>query len=215
MYNNEYIISVDGGCRTNKSRISKELSRVINVPFLDTGFVYRAFSLFWKDVPYEQFFDKPIAFYDCYSQVELRRSGLGSIVLVNGNTIDPTIEKHAIDTLTSIIAENIPIRLYLTNVIHQYIGERRFVVSGRDIGSFVFPNTKFKIYLECDYEDKGREGLDEKMIQIIKERDDRDKNRGFAPLKKERNQLILNSNNYSIEESVNIILSYIREKGWK
>ena len=52
------------------------------------------------------------------------------------------------------------------------------------------------------------------MVQVIKERDDRDKKRGFAPLKKEINQLVLNTNKYSVEESVAIILSYIQENGW-
>ena len=214
MYSNSHIISIDGGCRTSKSRISKELSRILSIPFLDTGLVYRAFSLFWKNNSFDSFFNKPLAFYEERSKVELYSHGMECIIKINGNTIDPINDKHSIDILTSKIAENIPVRLYLTNVIHQFIENKSFIVTGRDIGSFMFPNTRFKIFLYIDYS-CNISCLNDKTFQDIKERDERDTNRAFAPLKKEENQLVLNVEKRTFGENVALILSYLQEKGWE
>lgn len=213
MYSNNHIISIDGGCRTSKSRISKELSRILSIPFLDTGLVYRAFSLFWKNNSFDSFFNKPLAFYEESSKVELYSHGMECIIKINGNTIDTINDKHSIDILTSKIAENITVRLYLTNVIHQFVGNNSFIIVGRDIGSFVFPNTKFKIFLDRD-NSYNTSCLNDKPFQDIKERDERDTNRAFAPLKKEEDQLILNVEKSTFEENVALILSYLQEKGW-
>lgn len=211
MYDNDSVIAIDGGCRTSKSRLAKGLSLLLNVPYLDTGLLYRAFADFWKEHSFPDFFDKPIAFYELHSKIEILLDHNECIVITNGVRFNPPKDSHCLDLLTSQIAENIPVRLYITNIVHQFVADNKFIVVGRDIGSFVFPLTQFKVFLTQSYDSQI---VGDVKMKAVHERDFRDCNRSFAPLIPSRDQLSLDTSLHSFEENLSIIMNYLMQKGW-
>lgn len=211
MYSNDSVIAIDGGCGTSKSMLSKGLSGLLHVPFLDSGLLYRAFTSFWKDERFSYFLGKPIAFYEQYSRIEIKSRDDECLVYVNGALFNCGETKHEIDMRTSQIAEDIPVRIYLTNVIHNFVADSRFIVTGRDIGTFVFPKTRFKVFLTQSY---GFSDLGVAKQKAIAERDHRDINRSFSPMKQTQNQLLIDTSLNTFEENILLIKNYIIKKGW-
>ncbi len=211
MYSNGFVIAIDGGCRTSKSRLSKGLSDLFQVPFLDSGLLYRAFADFWRNEQFSSFLGKPIAFYKQYSRIEIKCRDDECFVYVNGTLFNPGKDKHDIDMLTSQIAEDIPVRLYLTEIIHNFVADSRFIVAGRDIGTFVFPKTRFKVFLTQSY---SYNDIGVTKQKVIAERDHRDSNRSFSPMRQAQNQLLLDTSLNTFEENLLIIKNYIINEGW-
>lgn len=96
-------------------------------------------------------------------------------------------------------------------------------MDGRDIGSFVLPNAKFKFYITASIEERGRRRYKEllekgynadidKIIEEIRERDRIDSTREFAPLTKCEDAFEIDTTNKTIDEVVLEILDIINRR---
>ena len=97
------------------------------------------------------------------------------------------------------------------------------VADGRDMGTVVFTDAPVKIFLTASAEERAQrrfQQLKEKgfdvnigrLLEDIKQRDERDQNRKVAPLVPAEDALIIDSTELSIDEVVNKMLSYVNEK---
>jgi len=97
------------------------------------------------------------------------------------------------------------------------------IMDGRDIGTYVLPNADLKIYLTASTQVRAQrrfKELEQKGIQAdiasiekdIIERDQRDMNREFAPLRQAEDAIYLDSSDMTIEEVVNYIIGLYQEK---
>jgi cytidylate kinase len=97
------------------------------------------------------------------------------------------------------------------------------VADGRDMGTVVFPEADAKIFLDASAEEranrrykqlvaKGVEANYDKILNEIKERDNRDRNRAVAPLKAAPDALELDSTYLSIEEVVEKAIEFVESK---
>ena len=89
-------------------------------------------------------------------------------------------------------------------------------MEGRDIGSVIFPDADFKIFVDCkvetrakrrlgDYEKLGDKSSLKKVIEDLKERDYRDMHREISPLIMCENAYLIDTTLNNVEESVNMI----------
>jgi cytidylate kinase len=218
MYTNKNIIAIDGGAGTGKSLLSSLLSIKLGIRYIDTGQFYRLIALFSKDHVINDFINKPISYY--YKNIDLSVSynGLKPTHSLNGVYFNEEIKGSEISLKASILAENICIRLYVTDVIHNLIKNDNFIVSGRDISTFVYPYSKYKIYIDTPIPVRAKriissmnynEILFNSIMKEISERDYRDMNRSFAPLIKTKNQLVLDTSELTTEKEICFILEYI------
>ena len=94
------------------------------------------------------------------------------------------------------------------------------VLDGRDIGSFVLPDARYKFYVTADakvrtlrrQKELRAKGFDvgfEQLLQEIEQRDYNDRHRDFAPLVQAEDAVLIDTSDLSVEEVVNKILSYI------
>ena len=97
------------------------------------------------------------------------------------------------------------------------------VMDGRDIGSYVLPNADVKIFQIANVETRAKrrylENIEKKIdcsyesvLAELKKRDYIDSHRDFAPLKKARDAIELDTSNMTIEEVVNEVLNIINKK---
>ena len=94
------------------------------------------------------------------------------------------------------------------------------VLDGRDIGSFVLPNAKYKFYITASvevratrrYKELKAKGFDvdyDKLTAEIEQRDYNDKNRDFAPLKRADDAIEIDTSYLSVDQVIGKVISYI------
>jgi cytidylate kinase len=104
------------------------------------------------------------------------------------------------------------------------LGEQGGVVlDGRDIGTHVFPQADIKFFLQADiYERARRRNLEEgqrgeghsleETLQDIAERDKRDSQRAYAPLRPAQDAIQLNTSQLNPSQVVETMLDHINMK---
>ena len=96
------------------------------------------------------------------------------------------------------------------------------VADGRDMGSVVFPDARFKVYLTASAEERGlrrykqliEKGIDANLAQITQEieaRDWRDTQRTTAPLTIPKGALEIDSSKMSIDEVIQRVLDLVQK----
>jgi cytidylate kinase len=94
------------------------------------------------------------------------------------------------------------------------------IMDGRDIGTVVLPNADLKIFLTAAAEDRAlRRMLElaergtpqpfETVLAEIVERDERDKNRPIAPLRRAEDAVLLDTTGNTLEQSIAQLLEIV------
>lgn len=213
------IISIDGPAGSGKSTVAKILSKKLNLIHFNSGLLYRGITAYFLHIGeniQNISTDSPIPNF------ELKVEFINDIQHVYVNNIDFTskLRDNEISILCPIVSTNKNVRKIIDNCQRNFAKNNNIIVDGRDIGSYVFPNSDFKFYLDCDVKVRAkRRFLEEKQKNSkitleeienqIKERDFIDKTKKIAPLIVPENAIIIDSSNLSIDEVVNKISSYI------
>jgi cytidylate kinase len=96
-------------------------------------------------------------------------------------------------------------------------------MDGRDIGTVVLPDAPIKIYLTAAAEaraerrwkelvEKGSSITLEQVLADVIQRDENDKNRPIAPLRQAEDAVLVDTTNYDLEESYQLLLNAVRER---
>jgi cytidylate kinase len=112
------------------------------------------------------------------------------------------------------------VRKALTDQQRQIGLRGNMVMAGRDIGTVVFPDARFKIYLDASAEERARRRYREveirggkesyeKILNSIIRRDRIDSTRKHAPLKIAADALVINTDGKTVEEVLALSLEYI------
>jgi cytidylate kinase len=91
---------------------------------------------------------------------------------------------------------------------------------GRDIGTVVFPDARFKIYLDASVEERARRrfsenlkrnkaGTYEEILEAMKRRDKMDSSRAVAPLRPAVDAIIINTDGMTIDEVVSRVITLV------
>ena len=102
------------------------------------------------------------------------------------------------------------------------LGESRSIVTdGRDQGTVVFRDARYKFYVDCDPEERVRRRYKDlvaagkcvdmdRLRQEIHERDQKDFSRAVGPLKKAPDAVVVDSTGMTVEQTVDKIMKLIR-----
>ncbi|MFC2048994.1 (d)CMP kinase [Elusimicrobiota bacterium] len=216
------IITIDGPAGAGKSTIAKVLAERIGYRYVDTGAMYRAITL----VTLEENID----FSDILGIEKITENTSITIdfiddemrIYVNGEDVSDKIRNASVTENTSRIAAIPAVRYKLAKIQRETAEKLKHVVfEGRDMGSIVFPNADYKIYLDAgismrahrrwqELKDKGEAVNIEELKQKIQERDKKDASRGLAPLRIPDNAIIIDSTKLTIDEVIDQIITIIK-----
>ncbi|PKM50059.1 MAG: cytidylate kinase [Firmicutes bacterium HGW-Firmicutes-7] len=217
-----FSVAIDGPAGAGKSTIAKMVSRRLNFIYVDTGAMYRAFGLYCVDnnIPLDEERIKNIV-DDVIITIEYFDNE--QQVLLNGKNVTVFIRSSEASSMASAVSVFKCVRLKLIELQRKLASQTNVVMDGRDIGTFVLPHANLKIYLNASIEirasrrckelhEKGIETDVASIKEEIIERDGRDMNREFAPLRKADNAIELDTSNMSISQVTEEIVRLFEEK---
>lgn len=219
------VIAIDGFSSTGKSSISKVVADTLGLIHIDTGAMYRAITLFglrnFKNEKQEIDLPKLLQNLNEIS-LEFRENNGKLEIYLNGENVSKEIRTTEVSDNVSFIAKQPEVRERLV-VLQRDIAEKQGVImDGRDIGTVVLPNADYKFFLTASADERARRrflelqslGIEttiEEVKQNLIERDRIDSEREISPLKQAEDAILIDNTNLNKEETIDLILSYIKK----
>ncbi len=216
------IITIDGPAGSGKSTAARKLAAHLELPYLDTGAMYRA-------IAYQALRDK-LDLTDADALLQLAE-GLDLVldcgpthtrVRVNGHDVSEAIRSMAVSSATSAVARNQRIRELLVRKQRE-IGAQlgALVTEGRDQGSVVFRDADVKFVLDASldkraqrrYEELVADGEDADLAQVrgnLAQRDATDAVQ-WAPLLEPGAAVRIDTSRLTIAQVVDRLLAHIAQ----
>lgn len=221
MENKVISIAIDGPSASGKSTVAKLLSKKMNFIYVDTGAMYRAFTLAVLNKGLNP--ENEEESNSLIGKIDISFSDEGK-VLLDGKDVSKEIREQNVANNVSYIASYKDIRLFLVDLQRKIASGKSVVMDGRDIGTYVLPDAKVKIFLSAEVDERAKrrylENLDahrdstyEECLENIKKRDYIDSHRSFCPLRPAEDSILIDSTNMKVEDVVDKISSIVKEKG--
>ena len=203
------VVAIDGPAGAGKSTIARELARVLNLPYLDTGAMYRGITCAVLRKGVNPIDDAAVAQLALATQLEISEDGL----LVDGVDAPVDSRGEAVTRAVSSVAANSEVRRDLRERQRSWVALRGGgVVEGRDIATVVFPDARLKVFLTASPLVRAQRrvaqiGGDVEQIALdIAERDHKDSTRSDSPLRESENAILVDTSDRSIEDVVKQIV---------
>ena len=216
-------IALDGPAGAGKSTIAKIIAKRLGLPYLDTGAMYRALALCA--------FSEGVSLTDAekvdelLNRTDIRVAYLddGQHVFVNGTDVTGRLREEEIGKGASLISKLRCVRDKLAGMQRDIAHETHAVLDGREIGTFVIPETPYKFYVTAtaeeralrrvrQLEEKGEKPDYELILKDIEARDYQDSHRDYAPLKQAEDAVLIDTTHMTIDEAVDAVLKALEEK---
>ena len=213
----KFNLAIDGPAGAGKSTIAKKIAKQLGFIYVDTGAMYRAMALYFlrNHIDASNSTRIEAACKDVDITIEYKDGE--QFVILNGENVNGLIRTEEVGNMASASSVNKAVRLKLVELQQALAEKESVVMDGRDIGTYVLPNADLKIYLTASTKERARrrwaelkeKGLSADLDEIEKdiiERDNRDMNREFAPLRQAEDAIYLDSSELQIDEVVEKIL---------
>ena len=218
-----YQIAIDGPSGSGKSTLAKGVSKKLGIMYLDTGAMYRTCGLSAlkkgidpKDV------DAVTKMLETMT-LEVKFVDGEQHMILDGEDVTGFIRTPEVSMAASSISALPVIRKAMVDYQREISRSQSFVLDGRDIGSNVLPNAKYKFFLTASAETRAERRLAEllsrgdnsqnyeEVLRDIIQRDKQDSERAAAPLVKVDDAIEIDTSKIGIEETLETLLSYVKE----
>ncbi len=217
-------ITIDGTAASGKSTVGKLVADRLGYLFFDTGIMYRiaAYEVLAQNCDIHD--EKKVL--DIINTLDIKieaNKDTGVIdIFSNGQNLNQYLHLPEVDKVVSITASYSGVRKALTAQQRRIGLQGHIVLVGRDTGTVVLPEAALKIYLlaspekraERRYNENLKNGIKlnyDEILEDIKKRDQADSTRKVAPLKPAPDAKIINTDELTVEEVCDSIMSFIKE----
>jgi cytidylate kinase len=212
-------IAVDGPAGSGKSTICDIVAERLNIIHIDTGSMYRAITYLALEKKIDLNDEKSYGFVKDASIVYEENK-----IFANGIDVTKQIRSLEVTKNVSKVSSFPSVRKHLVKLQRKASKGKNVIMDGRDIGSVVLPNADLKIFLTANIEERAKRRMLElhakgqdvdllTMIEDIKIRDHKDSTRKVSPLIIPKDAIIVDSTNYSIEKTAEVIIKEILKRG--
>lgn len=177
-----HAIAIDGPAASGKSTLARALAERLGLVMVNSGAMYRAVT--WKILREEIDPADTAAVIRLLDGMDIHCGQEGSISTIRIDGTDPTpfLREPEINANVSTVSAIPQVRERLVALQRDYLKRTHVVMEGRDIGSVVFPDTPFKIYIDADPSVRDERRSGEGEIDSVSQRDAADSSRKTAPL---------------------------------
>ncbi len=175
------IIAIDGPAAAGKGTLARRIAAALNLPYLDTGLLYRAVGRLVLDA--------------AQNPADPAAATAAAKALAEADLARTDLRGPDADRAASQVASIPGVRAALLDYQRHYGDKNGAVLDGRDIGTIVFPHADIKLFVTASIEARAARRHAELLhrgaaisLDAVKEdlklRDEADRNRTAAPLKR-------------------------------
>ncbi len=216
-------VAIDGPTGAGKSSVSKAVAKKLGFIHVDTGALYRAVA--YKSIK------NNLKIFDEYSvnnflkelKIDLTFEDNTQKVWVNGEDVTGEIRTEEVSMMASNVSKIPSVRAFLLDLQRNIAKKNNVIMDGRDIATVILPNADVKIFFTASPEKRAERRYNELLAKnqkveyntilddVIK-RDKQDSERDIAPLKPAEDSIILDTSDFTFDESVQAVVNLIKEK---
>ena len=218
-----YNIALDGPAGSGKSTVAKALAKDYDILYLDTGAMYRACGL--KALRLGIDVKDETAVKEMLQTINLKVEYQGGKqhTILDGEDVSTAIRENAVSMVASTISAHPVVREKMVEMQREIAKGTSCVLDGRDIGSVVLPNAKYKFFITADSKVRAMRRYKEllsrgetvdfdKLHAEIIARDKQDSERAFSPLIQAKDAVLIDTSDMDIESVLNAIKAVIQSK---
>ena len=218
------IIAIDGPVGSGKSTLARRVAELLGYVYVDTGAMYRAlaFKALRNGLALDGH-DEELVTLARATRIDLRAEDGTQRVLLDQDDVTAAIRTPEVSQAASKIAVNAGVRQVLVAEQRRAGEQGGVVMEGRDIGTVVFPEAELKIFLEAspevraqrrwkEHQEKGESLTLLEVLQEVRERDKRDRERKVSPLVKAKDAVLVDNTAMGIEETARLIVFLANER---
>jgi len=214
------VLTIDGPSGSGKGTVSQRVAQKLGWHYLDSGALYRALAVMAQHNDVDS--SDVAALVHCVNTMYVRffpEQG-GVRIWLNEQDITDELRLESTGARASSIAAIREVRSALLE------GQRRFrqrpglVADGRDMGTVIFPDAQFKVFLTASAEERAQrrykqlneQGVCIKLADLVRQisaRDQRDMQRATAPLKPADDAHVIDTTAMAIDEVISRVLALL------
>ena len=215
------VLTLDGPSGSGKGTIGQLLALEFGWHYLDSGAIYRGLAWLAKDQKIQV--DDVSGLVTLADSMELichvSKDDVAAIE-INGQIITNELRTDEAGQMASEIAPIPEVRAALLKMQRRCRKAPGLVADGRDMGTKVFSNAQYKVYLTASAQIRAKRRFDQlkskgfdvnlaRLLESIQARDVRDSSRAESPLKPADDAIVLDTSDLTIDEVVTRILNLV------
>ena len=213
-------IAIDGPAGAGKSTVARALAKALDIMYLDTGAMYRAFGLAMLRAGVDV--NDPAAVAARAEAVDIAVDYVDGAqrIFLAGEDVSQAIRLPEVSAAASAISAVPQVRTHMVALQRRIAEGHSVIMDGRDIGTVVLPGATLKIYLTASCEARARRRCDElqakgtpepyaKVLKDIQERDWRDTHREASPLRPADDAVIVDTSDMTQDQVVEALRQMI------
>jgi cytidylate kinase len=215
-----FSVAIDGPAGAGKSTAAKQLSAMLGAIYLDTGAMYRTVALAAIRRGIDTSDESALEEMLTKIKIEIKFGENGQVILLDGEEVNDQIRTPEVSLGASKVAVFPPVRHKMVEMQREIASKTTVVMDGRDIGTYVLKDAKYKFFLTATvemrakrrYEELKAKGMEADLEEIkrdIRFRDNNDSTREMAPLRQAEDAILIDTTNQTIEEMVEDMAGYI------
>ena len=221
MMNDIPVLTIDGPSGSGKGTVAQLMAKDLGWHYLDSGALYRVLAKACTKHGVELSDETSVSTLAKNLDVVFLFKNGELEVLLEGQNVSTLIRSEQTGNAASKVAALPLVRSALLERQHHFRQLPGLVTDGRDMGTVVFPDAPYKIFLNASAEVRAQrrhkqlkeKGIGSKipdLINEISERDERDRNRRVAPLRPATDAIQLDSTSLGIENVFERVRAILR-----
>ena len=217
------VLTLDGPSGVGKGTVASIIAQKLDWHLLDSGAIYRAFAIVARDNDIKiddiDGLLKLANNFDISFKLNSNHEPLN--VYLNNVEVSSELRTEKTAALASQFAKIESLRKVLLVKQRQFKKLPGLVADGRDMGTVVFPDAPFKVFLTAEVSERAKRRLKQLQesgiagnishtLAEVQKRDERDANRQHSPLRPARDALVIDTTNLTINEVITKVMALIK-----
>ena len=217
------VLTLDGPSGVGKGTVASIIAQKLDWHLLDSGAIYRAFAIVARDNDIKiddiDGLLKLANNFDISFKLNSNHKPLN--VYLNNFEVSSELRTEKTAALASQFAKIESLRKVLLVKQRQFKKLPGLVADGRDMGTVVFPDAPFKVFLTAEVSERAKRRLKQLQesgiagnishtLAEVQKRDERDVNRQHSPLRPAKDALVIDTTNLTINEVITRVMALIK-----
>ncbi len=218
-------IAIDGPAGAGKSTIAKAVAQALGILYLDTGAMYRAMALKALRAGVDPRDPEAVESLLPDTDIFARNIDGAQHTYLDGEDVSQLLRTQEMARAASDISAIPKVRIKLAQVQRAVAQAGDVVMDGREIGSYVLPDTPHKFFVTASLEERARRRWTElkaagkaggrtlgDIQEEVAQRDYNDSHRAFAPLVQVPDAVVIDTTHMTITQAVDAVLAKLPSK---